>query len=346
MTARPVRRPAIFLALGALTLATLSACSSGNDTVDVGDVRSYGSGAAEGTEVSVTVPLGTVEAVVGEPVEEIGDLRAPDGGSLVRVATRFRDAQVRSDVWDLAARAGSARAVVATLNAAGQDYPLGVVRDGDGTDAGESVRAPTDLVVALEGTPEEIGDDLVLAITYDELTQTVSLPEGERAPGRADALYEEAADPSALPVQECDARVEPARAAVPSLACEVGAVRALPYVPDLGWAAEGTTWLVVGAGIEVPAVELDGARYAAASIDLSVRADGEEPALVLDATDRSGRGAGQHVFSVPADSGATRLELDARCALRLEAGDGSPAARRLRVSAAVDVEPPPAPTGG
>lgn len=335
----PSRRQAALVALAAVALSGLAACSSA-DAVDVGDVEAYTSGTPAGTEVSVVVPVGTLEVVVTEPAEEIGELRAPDGGSLVRVATRFRDGLGRADVWDLAGRAGAARAVELALGAGDRDYGLGVVRDGDGTDAGESVRAPEDLVVAVDGTPEELADGLTLEVGYDGLTQTVSVPGGERTAGPADALYEDTPDPSSLPTQDCEPRLRPAGATVAGLRCEVGAVRALPYVPDLGWAAEGTTWLVVGAGFELPGAEVDGATYAVASVDLAVEADGQAPDLVLDAAERGGRVSGQHVFAVPADSPSARISMRARGELRLQQGAGAPAARQLVATASTTVEVP------
>lgn len=324
---------ACVLATGALT----SCAGPDEEVVAVGEVEEYSRGVAEGTEVSVAVPLGRVEATVGEPVTTLGDLEAPEGGSLVRVANRFRDGQVRDDVWELAARPGEARSVQLSLAAGDEDYLLGVVRVGDGSDAAASVRAPQDLVVAVDGTPEELGDDLALEVTYDEVTQSVSVPDGERAPGPADALYQEAPDPATLSTTDCDPRVEPASASLRGLRCEVGAVRSLPYVPGLGWAEEGRTWLVVGAGVEVVSAELSGSTYGVGETGLEVVLDGQPPAAVLDPTGADGRASGQHVFDVAADQPSGEVGLTATLELERTGGAGGPAAAEavLEADAAV-----------
>ena len=340
----PARRPprlgptlvACLLAAGAST----SCGGSDEEVVAVGDVEAYGSGVAEGTEVSLAVPLGTVEATVGEPVTTLGDLEAPEGGSLVRVASSFRDAQVREDVWELAARSGEARSVELSLAAGDEDYLLGVVRVGDGSDAAASVRAPRDLVVAVSGSPEELGDDLALEVTYDELTQSVSVPGGERAPGPADALYEEAPDPATLSTTDCDPRVEPSSATLRGLRCEVGAVRSLPYVPGLGWAEEGRTWLVVGAGVEVVTAELSGSTYGVGGTGLEVLLDGEPPATVLDPTEDAGRASGQHVFDVAADQSSGEVGVTATLTLEQTGGSGGPAAAEVVLRADTEVDLP------
>lgn len=337
----PATALASLLLVGALT-------SCGGGSLDVGDVEASGvaSSAGGGTTVAVTVPTGTLDLAVAGPADQVGDLRAPDGGSLIRISTEFRDADVRQDVWAFAARAGHAQPIDLTVTVGGASYPVGVVRRGaPGTEGGEPV--PADLVVAVG---EHLGDldDVSVDVGYDGLTQTVHLDDGSRDPGPADALYEDATDPSDLPTASCAHGPVRDGGLTALVTCRVGPVRALPYLPGPGWAADGHAWTVIGLGIDLPRAQSAPAAgtaagtYAVSRVSDATTLSGEEPTDVLDETtgQQGARYAAQLVFDTTSGAdGALRVALDYTLGLVDSRGRGSepPARRDLRYATTVDL---------
>ncbi|WP_121256135.1 hypothetical protein [Nocardioides ferulae] len=326
-------------------LGLLTSC--GADGLAVGDVEaSEVATPPEGVKtVSVTVPTGTLDVSVAVPAQEVGDLQAPDGGSLLWISTDFQDMAVRRDVWSFAAREGAAMPIGLRVSVEGTTYPVGVVRRGAaGTDGGEPV--PRDLVVAL-GERLVTQDDVSVEVTYDGLAQTVHLGDGSRDPGPADALYADAPRPGDLPTVPCaNGPVRHGDLTAP-MTCRVGPAFTVPYLPALGWAEEGRAWTVVGLGVDLPRVELAApgvaaGSYAVTGVESSPALSGQQPVEMLDETiDAQGaRYAAQLVFaSTPEVGGLLRIDLDYTLRLADSRGPGKnpPATTTLRRVTTVDL---------
>lgn len=310
------RRPAHSALVVAVALLGIAGCSSGTELA-VGEVDATDAPAADGVDghrVSVTVPTGRLDIVVAEPREEIGDQRAADDGSLIRLTTSFRDAEVRTDVWAFAAREGNAEPVTLALEVGDERYDVGVVRRGADQD---NELAPDDAVVAV---PDGVRlDDVRLLVGYDGLEQAASAADGTREPGPADALYDGAErGPSANCAR---GRFEPR--VDPEFRCRVGEARLLPYLPGPGWAEEGRGWLVVSLGTELTEVRAGDARYEVGSVANRTTYQGESAAATFDERHDSVTYSAQLAFDVAngeaADRQGLRVALDYR--LSLTAGD-------------------------
>jgi hypothetical protein len=159
-------------------------------------------------------------------------------------------------------------------------------------------------------------------VGYDGLEQSVSA-DGSREPGVADALYAEAergpsitcGDGSLQPDLEVEGR------------CRVGEARRLPYLPQLGWAEEGRSWLVVSLGIDLSEIRAGSASYAVDTVQDRTTYQGEPAAATIDEQQDSDAGtwSAQLVFDVAegADPGRIRVALD----LGLRLVDGTPPQR-------------------
>ena len=142
------------------------------------------------------------------------------------------------------------------------------------------------------------------AVTYDGLTQTLDPTTGEREAGAAAALYDEQVTTrsSACPADGFDAGAVSA-----DLACQVGPPQRTPYLPGPGWAADGATWLVVGAAISIDSVEVRGTSYDVASLEPQVTLNGLEP---LPPDGRLGRGRPRRRPASPVPGRSTHRRSD------------------------------------
>jgi hypothetical protein len=333
---RSARVPAA-VAVVALAAATLVACGGGDDeALAVGAVEASDSGSGDASTVEVTVPTGTFELSVADPTDQVGDLAAPDGGRLLQIGSTFRDGDVRRDVWNLAARGGATKPVSLTVRVGDEEYPAGTLRKGaDPGAAGDDV-LPPDFVVAVDGDVDGL-DDVVLEVGYDGLTQEVHAADGSREPGPADALYDEGTDPAGGATADCgDGK------AVPDLQlqvdCRVGPMTQIPYVPGLGWAADGKTWTVVPLAAALTSAEDGAASYTATDASSRTTLDGVAPDSVLDQAKQMGGASysGQLVFGTASDA-AGRLRVAMTWALRLTSGGGAPSAREVDYTAVTDL---------
>lgn len=311
------RRPSGLALAIALAATGVAGCSSGTE-ITVGDVEATNaaSGPVDGHRVSVVVPTGRLDVVVAEPRAEVGDQEAADDGRLVRLTTTFRDAEVRGDVWAFAAREGMAEPVTLALEVDGDRYNVGVVRRGSDADAD---LAPDDAVVAVPDDTD--ADEIRLIVGYDGLEQSVSADDGSREPGVADALYEQA---ERGPSTSCaNGSFRPALPAEGR--CRVGEARRVPYLPQLGWAEEGRSWLVVSLGTEVSGIRAGTARYVVDAVTDRTTYQGEPAAATIDERQDAGTWSAQLVFAAAesADPSRIRIALD----FRLRLVDGTPPAQ-------------------
>jgi hypothetical protein len=169
-------------------------------------------------------------------------------------------------------------------------------------------------------------------VGYDDLVQVVHA-DGTREPGPADALYD---DPAAGydRSRACDdVRLTP-RLGSASAVCRVDAASSVPYLPDLGWARQGRSWLVVDLAAGIGAVRVDGETVQTASVDDRSNLDGEAPEAVLgEAKDVSSGWNATLAFDVATDAAPDALDVDVDFALQPLGGisDG----RRVSLDATV-----------
>ncbi|MCW2791058.1 MAG: hypothetical protein JWO76_156 [Nocardioides sp.] len=328
-------------ALTFVGLAGLTACG-GTDALSVGDVEASGEpgSTAEGSSVTVTVPTGSYDFVVADPSDEVGDLQAPVGGRLLRITSSFRDAEVRPDVWALAARAGAVQPVALTVRVGDDSYPVGNLRRGADPGAEGTDILPADLVVAVDGDLSDLSD-VTLEVGYDGLTQTVHPADGSRDPGPADALYDEGAEPSDLPTADCSGGHTSDPRLSLTMSCRAGTVRQLPYVPGLGWATDGHTWTVVSLSASLERARSGATRYLASDVASDTTLEGTAPAKVLDeAIQLDGASyVGQLVFDTMTDAAVAPLHVEITWALALQSGgsEGVPSARTITYTTDVDL---------
>lgn len=267
-----------------------------------------------GADAEVLLPTGALRFTVGEPIstlrsgsaDDLEERSAPEGGSFVPVVWRFDpDAAPQA-----AARfvGDSPPPATLSLRIDGSDYELGSPYPTAGED-GLTPRTP--YYVAVDGDAE----DIEIRVEYDGVTQSVDALTGERAPGRADGLYDDAGglEPPRCPAggwqasEPIDFRVE----------CEIAALAETPYVGRLGgWAEPGRTWLVADVGVALPeaalAVEDRRVPYGVEAITDRTTLGGVAPVEPM-ATD-PGRGyvaSGPLVFDVgPAATRTLNLAVD------------------------------------
>ena len=188
-----------------------------------------------GTEAEVRVPVGEITFTVGEPLSEVdeeqtSDLqgrRAPDDGSFVPLAWQIDDTALPGYAL-----------VMAT-----QPEPITL----DLVTGGETIRVSPNLAgergpvyVAVPGD----GVKVALDVGYDGVTQSVDPVTGEREEDRAAPLYE--LPETFGPAPDCPERGWLDDPQIDyRVTCTVGDHVVLPYLPELGWAAEARSWVIV-----------------------------------------------------------------------------------------------------
>jgi hypothetical protein len=291
----------------AVTIGLLAGTDRGDDrpTAHVGQVIYAGS--AHTTRNTVLVlPGGPLSVAVGDPVGELASagttdavLRAPAGGRLVTLATKWNQPTTTNDV---PAFVGLAQVQPAGtrlfLVADGHDYP--VRPDPDRQPAG-GTSSPLEVqaAVAVAGHPSDLG----VAVVYGGQRIAADLTK-RTYPGRS-VSYEDQPKKVACgtstvtaPYRRDDGRDD---------SCSVTFVGSVPYLPDLGWARDDREWLVVRVAVNpnlaVIRSDLPGISWGSQLSRYSTTAtlDGGAPRLVGD-IDIVGSGSA-FVWDVP--SGAT-----------------------------------------
>jgi len=203
----------------------------------------------EGTPLTVNLPRGVLEFIVADPVDEVlyvpeldyGHAEAADGVSLIGIGWSYRPAP-----WGLPrtnALTEKTPSPSAALVVADRPYDLGPLLSLD-----DDIVAPAEgaVIFAVPGEPDSLTvDDFDVQVTYDGLTQSINVATGEKDLGAATTL--QVGTPPTSPGADCpDLEGDQSSPGLfLDLVCQINSVTSTPYVPGLGWADEGTTWLVV-----------------------------------------------------------------------------------------------------
>lgn len=303
----------VLLSLVLVGVATAACSDDDAEQLDQYDVVATDAGApaADGPVTSVTVPTGTFDLVVSAPSRQIGDQRAPDGASLVRVTSLFHDADVRSDVFALAGRGDAARSVDLQLEVDGTAYPVGLIRAGNHDPAPPEV-VPTDVLVVVQEAPDDV-DEVRLLVGYDGLVQSLDAATGERLPGPADALYGVPEEVAPGPSVSCaGGRFLDDAGNATLKVCRVGDARRLPYVPDLGWAEPGRAWLLLTMKTQLPPFRSEGTTVGVERVLTQTSMRGRSASKVLTSTpvDDTGATTTLLVFDVPDAASNPTMDVD------------------------------------
>lgn len=269
------RRRLAVLGASLVGVAALAAC--GDDTGPVLDERPA---SVTGHELEVRVPSAEIAFTVGDPESSVDDVDAPDGHVIVPIAWSV----TRQPAGPFSGLTGETQVEVV----AGEDtVPLTTIDDRSGADESAYVVLPGE------------GTDVDLRVTYDGVTQTVTT-DGEPDHGAAAPYYESTGEGVDLP---CGPSVW-GRADI-ELACSArGWV--LPYVPDEGWAPEGSAFVVVEPRLVLQRV-VDGRQRSAVAFraDRST-IDGVQPQIRLD-PGTEGEGSADGLVLAEVDAGGTHV---------------------------------------
>jgi hypothetical protein len=325
-----------------LTASALSACSDDASSTLAGEVVP-GRPSLEivGDFGYVLLPSGRIDVVVGEAVGGVvaadeasddHDHHPPDGGSWIPVHV-FHDPYGDLGV-PLGVIGGSPQPAQVALVVDGTTVSLGAPYRVVGEE-GTAASGLDNVWVAVDGRPDEI-ESVQVAVTYDGLTQTLDPGAGTREAGAAEPLY--AGEPTELPAQCDGSGFDRGRLRVDA-ACAIGPAQRTPYLPGSGWAADGGSWLVVGAAVSIEDVTVGGTSYDVTRLEprLTVEGDGPLPPYGRYGEVRRDplRVSGDWAYAVAATGD---LEADLRLELVLAKGDDAdpgPRTRRVTVHQSV-----------
>ena len=186
--------------------------------------------------VTVRLPSERLAITVGTPGPQVstvhgGEVHAPKGGSFVQITT----ADDRSFATYPGGVTAQPDAISVALVANGRRYPLPGPGEGN--------------VLALAGTHPA----LAVTVGFAGVEQRVDLASGKRTEGSAAALY--STIPSGSARCGTPALQRPfvlTTASIPA-ACQVD-WRRVPYLPGLGWAGAGRSWLLMSLATSGPVV--------------------------------------------------------------------------------------------
>ncbi len=228
-----------------------------------------------GTDAEVRVPVGGITFTLGEPLSEVAEdqtsdlqeRRAPDDGSFVPLAWQIDDSALPSYALVMATRP--------------EPITLDLVTGGETIQVSPNLaRERGPVYVAVPGD----GENVSLEVGYDGVTQSVDAASGEREAGLAAPLYDLPEAPG--PAPDCPGRGWLDDPQIDyRVTCTVGDHIVLPYLPELGWAAESRSWVIVATEVDLrdvtwqpvgggPPVEYDVRSGAdASSLDASAAVD-------------------------------------------------------------------------
>ena len=190
-----------------------------------------------GRSTDVRVPWGRLQVTVTEPLDSVETDTGTLRGSFVGIQVELRDTEDSVPV-DRAPGA-SLEDPVFGLEADGETWELPALSGWvDGIEVAPGARRE---YVALPADAEKV----TVTMTYDGVTQTIDAATADVSVGDAAPLYDA---PSPSPGGPCgDQLWSPGAAALDGAgsACFVLGSATHPYVAGLGWAPEGSRWLVV-----------------------------------------------------------------------------------------------------
>ena len=273
-----------------LVLAAAVACTDGPDRDAAGTVvAGRASTRVEGSSGFLLVPAGRIDVTVGEPVTaalpatstaDDAEHAPPTGGSFVPVAWSHHPFALPAG---MALVGTDPRPTEIALLVDGTSYPLGSPYGVPSV--GGTVDSPVGVMyVAVPGVPESV----VVSAAYDGLTQTLDPRSGQLDPGAAGPLYHHI-DHVGAPRCAADGWSGQRRLTA-TTRCRVSEPRRLPYLPEVGWAEPGRSWLVVGYRVTLDVARgADPAdRYRSSAVSAELTLDGAGPVA-----DRSGPGSGR-----------------------------------------------------
>ena len=321
------RRTALVAAL--LACLGLAACREGGpDTGSTTDGYIQVRTDVDGDTSFVQLPGGRVELVVTAPQDAVEGSDAADskrhaaaeGEALVGVSWQYVPGE-GVPTWLRAHVTNPDERIQLSLVTGGDTYALGDATRASSTPG--DVRSAGNFYVPVSGT----GDQVLIEVGYDGVTQSVDARTGEREPGRAASLYEKSPD---LPkAQDCS----PGRWATRGQAdVECGWHTAkVPYLAELGWAEEA--WTLVQVGTTVTGYALGDSSYQLGELTDASTLDGEQPATTIDVTSAAGQLSEILVFDKP--TGALEVARTADGALLSGTG---PETVRIKLGRSLVVE--------
>lgn len=319
------RRRSALASLSLVLGAALGGCSSGS-AVEAGQVVAAADHAVPAGGGEVRLPTGTLHLSTAPPVSSVdaGDtadgteLEETDGIAYVGVG------------WELTTDGPPAEAA-GVLTGATERPSLALVDGEERIELGEAVG--TDAVFA--AVPESLADSGHVEVTFDGVTQQVSLADGTITAGEAEALYADA--PAAAEEQDC-AVSEPEPGVRLDHLCGALLVE-LPWVPEVGWAPDGGSWAAVRLETRLGEAEVgegaDAAAYTVTGADVTATLAGQQPvATVPQPTTAPGDTGAWLVFPMPA--GPAELAVTATYAADRASGpETQPASRDFTATSSV-----------
>jgi hypothetical protein len=326
--------------------ATLAIRAATGEELEAGFVTSGSSGTKMEHELTVEIPIGTITLGIGEPLEEIaarragkgeGTISVEDGAVIVPVSWHFgptlsyEESLLYPMEFSLTLRSGDAR------------YGLGTPEINLLESAESGLLPEADLLAVVDGD----GTDLELDVTYEEETQTADVRTGHVDRGRAEQLYLEPALQDYSTNEHCDPyRTRQARyvdAGYSGFSCMVRGLFQSPYLPELGWAAEGRVWSSIDVRISAPRVIrwlLTGDRYRVERGPISVKVDSQEPVRVSPLARNQAAQGGTYVFDTALGEPSLSLHVSAPLAARPSPdATGGPASIRFGVDQTFELIP-------
>lgn len=283
---RLLPRPAaagLALCVSACLAALLAACGEESAQVARGDVVPARADDQFdfGESSTLLVPTGGLEVRLGEPTTAVAEgdtrqleaLRAPEGEVFVPLTWHYDDD--RFAAYRAAFAVDGEHVVELQVDGAGYRLPTPSAQ-GEGAES---------FYVLVEGSVDDVTDDLRLSLTFDGVEQTVDLVSGKRDAGAAAALYD-------LPKRRPAARrcgqdwFDPADGTA-DFECTYSGPLELPYAAG-AWTEEGRR--VLGVSLRTSFARYDvldpatasAAVYAVTRVRNDVRLDGSEPSTVLE----------------------------------------------------------------
>jgi hypothetical protein len=306
-----------------LTVAALGGCADAEG--DLAVLSAAGTSPLEGDVFEVMLPSGRFTFTVTEPRDQLtedesadGEPReAPDGQQYVGLG------------WDWDGMAGRAFWLL-NHDVPPQLATVSVVTDDDEVPVFEldtQARRPTDrawVLVPADAHPR-------IRVTYDGHAQTIDLDSGAVDAGVAEGFYDIAGHNVDCPDQGPGSDRDGLQYRID---CTVGEVYAVPYVADLGWAAEGETWLLVQVDLRPGEFTFtsgeEATSYRVARENGAISVERGEPVELWQAESGTDGFGATYAAPVPAD-GPWQLDISRTYDLtRNGSAPGAPASERVR----------------
>lgn len=248
-----MRAPVLPVWAAVLVLGAGALAGCGDDRQDLDPVAGRYETGASGDTVTVELPVGAVVLTIGDGADSVADDRAADGTQhdatgdhrYVPVSARLEDS-AEEGISDLVGGAALVADLRVELGSRSVALPTPYA-----VDEGRVRRAPTTTWVPM--TSDE-RDELTVTVSYDGLEQRIDA-DGQREPSAADAYYDGRAGRG--DGEDCGRGWETRAGSTVEVRCRTAPTFS-PYLPGLGWAAQGRTFVAVDIRINVVDVRVGG----------------------------------------------------------------------------------------